>query len=329
VIRWSPDASGWNEDALSAAVERARAGQSSDLVVLQDDRVVVDERWQPEALPQDVASTQKSVTSVLVGIAVGKGLVTCDDRVSDHLGDGWTGRNPPEVERAITVDHLLTMTSGLADDLSFVAPPGQWWDYNLGAAYHTTKRVVAAAAGRSIEDLTREWLTDPLAMTETAWRPRRWDDRLPPRLRPSFEYPDGAPIEGLDTSARDLVRFGRSVLRECVREDGTPLGVDERYRVAMTRPSQGLNPSYGLLWWLNGQPWFLPPKVREPVERPFFPGVPPDAYAALGAQDRLCVVVPSLDLVIARTGAAAGEPGAAGSAFVRELVAAVVAASPS
>ena len=329
MIRWSSDPSGWDERALSAAVEHARANGSTDLVVLRADGVVVDERWHPDDAPQDVASTQKSVTAVLVGIAVGKGLVGRGDLVSDHVGDGWTGRNPPDVEREITVDHLLTMTSGLADDLSFVAPPGTWWDYNLGAAYHTTKRVIAAAAGRSIEALTHEWLTGPLGMAETSWQPRQWDDRIPAHFRHSFEYPDGTPIEGLQTSARDLVRFGRSVLRGCVTEQGAALGVDEAYRLAMTRPSQGLNPSYGLLWWLNGQPWFLPPKVREPVERPFFPGVPDDAFAALGAQDRLCVVVPSLDLVIARTGAAAGERSAAGSTFVRELVAAVVAAAPA
>ena len=329
MIRWLPDRTGWDLPALSAAVERARECQSTDLVILHDDRIVVDERWHPDDAPQDVASTQKSVTSVLAGIAIGKGLVTRSDRVSDHLRDGWTGRNPPEQERAITVDHLLTMTSGLADDMTRVAPPGQWWDYNLGAAYHTTKRVIAAAAGSSIEALTSEWLTGPLGMVETSWQPRRWDDRLPAAFRHSFEYPGGRPIEGLVTSARDLVRFGRSVLRGCVTEAGVSLGVDESFRTAMTRPSQGLNPSYGLLWWLNGQPWFLPPKVREPVERPFFPGVPDDAFAALGAQDRLCVVVPSLDLVVARTGAAAGERSAAGSTFVRELVAAVVAAAPA
>ena len=69
--------------------------------------------------------------------------------------------------------------------------------------------------------------------------------------------------------------------------------------------------------------------MPEPIEGPLLPGVPADAYAALGADDRLCVLVPSLDLVIARTGAAAGERNPAGSPFVRDLVAAVVAAVTS
>jgi CubicO group peptidase (beta-lactamase class C family) len=311
---------------LGAAVDLARAAGSTDLVVLHLGEAVVDERWDDAAAPQDIASAQKSITSVLAGIAIGKGLLTRSDRVSDHVGDGWTGCNPPEVERAITVDHLLTMTSGLADDMTFVAPPGEWWDYNLGAAYHTTKRVIAAAAGLPIGELTAAWLTGPLGLTETSWQPRPWNDQIPPQFRFSFQYPDGSPIEALVTSARDLARFGRSVLRGCMTDDGTSLGVDDAYRAAMTRPSQELNPGYGLLWWLNGQPWFLPPKGREPVRQPFFPGLPDDAFAALGAGDKLCVVVPSLDLVIARTGPAAGERSAAGSTFVRELSAAVAAA---
>jgi CubicO group peptidase (beta-lactamase class C family) len=310
---------------LGAAVGRARAAGSTDLVVLHGGQAIVDERWRPADAPQDIASAQKSVTSVLAGIAVGRGLLARTDRVSDHLGDGWTGANPPEVERAITVEHLLTMTSGLADDMTFVSPPGTWWDYNLGAAYHTTKRVIAAAAGSDIGSLTAAWLTGPLGLAETAWVPREWNDAIPPQFKFSFQYPDGQPIEALITSARDLARFGRSVLRGCVTEDGTPLGVDPSYLAAMTRPSQELNPSYGLLWWLNGQPWFLPPKAREPVHQPFFPDVPADAFAALGAGDKLCVVVPSLDLVVARTGPAAGERSAAGSTFGRQLVAAVVA----
>ena len=320
---------------MDHAVELARTHHSTDLVVLRGDGVVIVTWWEPDEaaagvvverladgrVTQDVASAQKSVTSVLVGIATGAGLVARSDHVSEHLGDGWTGTCPPDVERTITVDHLLTMTSGLGDDMTVMAAPGEWWDYNLGAAYHTLKRVLELAAGQSIQDLTAAWLTGPLGLDDTSWVPRRWDDRLPPRFRHSFEYPDGRPIEGLVTTARDLATFGRAVLT------GIP-GLDPSYREAMVRPSQTLNPSYGLLWWLNGGPFFLPPKVATPVEGPFLPDVPPDAFAAMGANDRLCVVVPSLDLVVTRCGSSAGEPGAAGSRFGRQLVAAVVAALP-
>ena len=71
-------------------------------------------------------------------------------------------------------------------------------------------------------------------------------------------------------------------------------------------PSQELNPSYGYLWWLNGQKSFKQPAgaVREGM---LWPDCPPDSYAALGAQDKKIYVVPSLDLVVSRHGGAAGE----------------------
>jgi CubicO group peptidase (beta-lactamase class C family) len=333
-------AAGWDLEALDAAAALARAGHSTDLVVRHRGAVVVDRAWEPAeaAAPvvverladgrvrQDVASAQKSITAVLVGIAVSRGLVQRGDRVVDHLGPGWTAGKATEAEDRVTVDHLLTMTSGLADDLSVVAPPGEWWDYNLGAAYHLLKRVLTAVTGLAIDALLQDWLAGPLALADTRFEPRRWDDRIPAVFRASFEYPDGAPIEGLVTTARDLATFGQAVLDELA--GGRGLAVDPTFLRDMVRPSQALNPSYGLLWWLNGQPWFLAPKVREPLTGPFFPGVPDDAIAALGANDRCCVVIPSLGLVVARAGAAAGERSAAGSAFVRDLLARLVAAAP-
>ncbi len=335
------DPTGWDEERLAAGHQFAREHHSTDLVILHEGRVVLDESWEPDEaaqavvverldghrVTQDIASAQKSVTSVLIGIAASRGIIGLSDRVSDHLGDGWTGCNSVEDERAIHVEHLLTMTAGLADDMSFVAPPGQHWDYNLGAAYHTLKRVLTAAAGETLDVITQRWLKGPLGMTETSWVPRVWNDRLPEAFRSMFQYPDGAAIEGLVTTGRDLATFGFAVLRGCSTPTG-PLGVDEGYRMAMTRPSQELNPAYGCLWWLNGQPWYLPPKIVTRVDGPFFPGVPSDAYAALGAHDRLCVVVPSLDLVVARCGASAGEPSAAGSRFARELLGQLLAAGP-
>jgi CubicO group peptidase (beta-lactamase class C family) len=290
-------------------------------------QAVVAERLDGSRVRQDIASAQKSITSVLTGIAVAKGLVSLGDRVSDRLGDGWTGGNPIEVERAITLEHLLAMTSGLADDMTFVAPPRERWDYNLGAAYHTAKRVIAAGAGEPLETVTEKWLTGPLGMTESSWVPRHWNDRLPARMKSSFAYPDEKPIEGFVTTARDLARFGFAVLHGCESADG-PLGVDEGYRQLMVQPSQTLNPAYGWLWWLNSSSWFLPPKATSPVDTPFLPGAPADAFAAMGANDRICVVVPSLDLVIARCGASGGERSAAGSMFGRELVAKLIAAMP-
>ncbi len=71
----------------------------------------------------------------------------------------------------------------------------------------------------------------------------------------------------------------------------------------MLRPSQQMNPSYGFLWWVNGQAssvsWAATP---ERTEGALIPSAPADLVAAQGARDRKLYVIPSLDLVVTRLG---------------------------
>ena len=80
---------------------------------------------------------------------------------------------------------------------------------------------------------------------------------------------------------------------------------DRDYLHAALRPSQKLNPSYGYLWWLNGQPE-VARGAGERVKGPLIPTAPSDLVAALGAVDRKLYVVPSLGLVVTRLGNSTG-----------------------
>ena len=104
------------------------------------------------------------------------------------------------------------------------------------------------------------------------------------------------------TTARDLARLGLLILAGGAWR-GETIVEDADYLAEMLRPSQALNPAYGLLWWVNGQAsalsWALPP---EKTAGPLIPSAPPDLVAAQGARDRKLYVVPSLDLVVARLG---------------------------
>lgn len=287
----------------------ARRNRSSDLVVTRRGETLVDERWAPR---RDVASAQKSIVAVLVGIAIGRGQLRLSDTVSSYLGDGWTGHDVP-TERDITVEHLMSMTSGLGDAMEFVAKPGERWDYSL-IVYPQTKPVLEAAVGRTLRDMTAEWLTGPLGMTESAWEDRVWDGTLPDGWKPAFFYPNGRPMEAFVSTARDMAIFGNAVMGGCAG-----LGVDEEFRQRMTRSSQALNPAYGLLWWVNESSFSYAPKATRPVDGPFMPGLPADAFAALGAGEQCCVVIPSAEMVIARTGEQSTDGDLAGGSFVRDL----------
>jgi CubicO group peptidase (beta-lactamase class C family) len=243
---------------------------------------------------EDVASAQKSVAAVIVGMAVERGLLRLDDAVTTHLGEGWSEASP-EQERRITVRHLLSMTSGLATDLTYAADPGTRWLYNT-PAYHNVMRVVEAVTGRERDDVTREWLTARLGMQNSSWTLRTWAD---PAIGAAFS-----------TTARDLARMGL-MIQAGGRWGSERLFQDRAFLDEMLSPSQPLNPAYGYLWWLNGQDFSLAAGGRTPRrDGPLVSAAPPDLVAMQGALDRKLYIVPSLNLVVARlgdSGAADGE----------------------
>ena len=78
---------------------------------------------------------------------------------------------------------------------------------------------------------------------------------------------------------------------------------DVNYFQNMIKPAQTLNPSYGYLWWLNGQSSFiLPGTSGEILQGPLIPNAPSDLIAALGYGDKKIYVSKSKDLVVIRHG---------------------------
>ena len=303
---------GWDEKALEAALQYAGECQSTGVVILHNGRMVAEKYWDstsasprlkrmiPEVLDgnrtrEDVASVQKSVTSFLCGVAVTKGLLSIDKPVSVYLGEGWS-KATAEQEGAVTVRHLMTMTSGLSAELEYQVPPGSRWRYNTNAYAKTTK-VLEAAVDKDMNALTAEWLTGPTGMRESKWEPRT-------RLEAAVE----ANSIGFVTSARDLARFGLLILAGAKWND-TDLLSNPAYLKESLSPSQKLNPAYGLLWWLNGQSSYVEAAGGERVEGTMNPAAPADLVQAAGALGRKCYIVPSLGLVVTRLGDQPGDPG--------------------
>jgi CubicO group peptidase (beta-lactamase class C family) len=310
----TPASVGWKEDKLAAALQLAGRTRASGVVILHRGKILAEQYWKPDEdakagakareygalirgrdaaghAIEDVASVQKSVAAILVGIAQHRGLLRLDDPVQKHLGPGWS-KASREQEQAITLRHLLTMTSGLADDLTFEAPAGTRWRYNTTAYAHTVK-VIAAASKLAPNDFTRAWLTGRIGMSDSSWT-----------ARPGAGRENAANALGFATTARDLARFGLLILAEG-KYAGETVIADREFLQAALRPSQTLNPSYGYLWWLNGQSE-VARGAGERAKGPLIPTAPPDLVAALGAVDRKLYVVPSLELVVARLGNSTG-----------------------
>lgn len=298
-----PASINWDPARLSAALDVAGDRHSSGVVILHNGRILAERYWDlidpPRAygnsvqgkdaaghVIEDVASAQKSIVAVLIGMAQERQLLRLDDPISQYLGAGWS-KASPEQEKLISIAHLLSMSSGLKDDLSFDATAGTTWYYNT-PAYHMLMRVVEAAAGKNRDALTREWFTDKLGMVNSGWTARPWAS---------------ADIAvGFSTTARELARFGLMIQAGGRWREETLLG-DSAYLSQMLAPSQSMNPAYGYLWWLNGQPFSRAAGAGAPRHEGFLiKAAPADLVAMQGALDRKLYIIPSLGLVIARLG---------------------------
>jgi CubicO group peptidase (beta-lactamase class C family) len=298
-----PTDAGWDAKKLQVVLDYAGGNQSSGVVILYRGRILAEQYWKMQGAKsakfrqrivgkdkqgrniEDVASAQKSVASMLVGIAQQKGLLKISDRVDQYLGKGWS-KATAEQEQAITIRHLITMTSGLTEQRTFEAAAGTKWRYNTWA-YAKSIDVLEKVTKMDRHVLTRKWLTGPVGMANSRWVHRK---------SKQVQLINGF---GFATSARDLARFGLLAMAKGKWGENTILS-DQKYLRESTRSSQKLNPFYGYLWWVN-QNTITPSKARRLTTAPL------DMFSANGALNRRCFVVPSLQLVVTRLG---DQPGA-------------------
>jgi len=237
---------------------------------------------------EDVASIQKSIVSILIGIAQQKGLININESVTSYIGS-WTQLSA-EKESLIKVRNLLTMTSGLDVDLNYNAEPGLKWLYNT-RAYSQLINILEKTSGLSINELSSEWLFDKLQMNETFWKERK---------KGRMGFPKDSAKYGLVTTAKDLLKFGEFIL------NGGEVGTDHvisdiDFFDDTFLKSQNMNEAYGYLWWLNNSKTHMTWE-KELSSGNLFSHAPKDAILALGLGSRVLAIVPSEELVLVRLG---------------------------
>ncbi|MGE0601548.1 MAG: serine hydrolase domain-containing protein [Dehalococcoidia bacterium] len=304
----TPQSAGWSETALARSLELAAEYHSSGVVFLHRGRIVAEQYWTLDEATvaaagplapslvygqtdegyalEDVASAQKSVVAVLCLIARDRGLIAFNQPVSDFLGSGWT-KATREQEKHIRLYHLLSMTTGLNDRLEFEAVPGTRWHYNT-PAYQKLLPLLMGVSKLSANELTQTWLGEAIGWQHTYWVER------------PFKDVSGQPMRGIVTTARDLARFGLLILSKGLwdrTEVIAPTSVAE-----MLRPSQALNPAYGLLWWLNDSDRYMVPASTESIPGRRLPDAPQDMATMAGLLNRYVFVIPSWEAVIVRMG---------------------------
>lgn len=293
---------GFNEERLAAALDYGTQLLSSSIRVYrygclaaetQQDQVSV---W----VPQLMASASKTILSLSIGRAVTLGHLRLDDPIGKYLPEA----DAPHA--ALTVRQLLTQTSGLAlvlaDEIAgILSDPVQqtlampFW-YEPGTEYMyaqntlaTLARIVERASGEEFQVFTQRELMTPMGIARNHW--------LWLRDRSGGTIAAG----GLLMRPDDEARMGHLMLYEG-RWRGQQL-IDAAYMRELRRGTAA-NPGYGFLVWTNEGDWHKGSAIGRPVriDYPLLPGVPRDAYGAMGALGQMIVAIPSRHLVIVRNG---------------------------
>lgn len=291
-----------NLDWCAEADAYSRAHGGEELRVEQAGRVVYED-YAPglsEDTPRKIYSGTKSFIAVTAMLLVERGLLKLDERASDTLTE-WKN----DARRSITIDQLLSQTSGLDPDgaciycqcnqlsaatrVPLVSPPGARFHYGAAGyqAFGEILRRKIARHGESVEDIVSDTLLDPYDLDVDSWKR---DDAGNVLIH-----------AGMWMSAKAWAKFGNLLLHPVPATGGHPgaLGFPTLFR------GHAANPAYGLGFWLNApqhEPRAQSLKDLQPAidGDQLYPGGPRDLFACIGSYRQRLYMIPSRQLVIVR-----------------------------
>lgn len=298
-----PPADAGMDEALLQAAERYALQAGGAGLIIRKGRLVhswgpIDRRW-------DLKSTTKSIGAIALALAMDDNRVRLADLAVTHLpgfGQPPVTNDPAQLSR-ITLLQLATHTAGFEKPGGYgrlVAAPGTQWLYSDGGL-NWLADILTNVYAQDLAELFISRVWPVLGINErddVHWRLSVNGMRPDPRPN-GIEHREFA--AGIIANVNAMARVGLLYLRRGEWANGqrlfsasftdvvrTPTAQAAAARLAEPLDFPEANLRYGVLWWTN--------------TTGALPQVPRDAYWAWGLGDSLIVVIPSLDLVIARAG---------------------------
>lgn len=261
----TPEAEGMDGEKLNYIddyIKQKRYRLVNSVLVIRNEKIVFEHYYNKfnENSRNNIKSIWKSILSITLGICIDKGIIkSLDEPISNYLPE--FAQDNHLYHKAITIRHLLTMTSGIywnggvhyhcpmlaqmmrtkswvshIADVTMKYYPGdkflyKEWDVILLSA------AIGKASGKTAYELCKEFLYKPLDINSGIW------SQSPDNV--SYTIMKGE--ENSDLSARDLAKIGLLFLNNGVFQ-GERI-VSEDYVKQAIAPSKA-NSSYGYLWWI-------------------------------------------------------------------------------
>jgi CubicO group peptidase (beta-lactamase class C family) len=306
-IEWleaTPAKSGINNAALESLYSEIAQDPHHDLkgiVIVRNDRLAAENYFNGDSVDalHDIRSATKSITSLLMGIAIQKGLV---HGVNDSIALYLPGL-PKDGKEKITIKDLLNMRSGLdVDDEDPSTPgnednldnssdwirtvysvplkevPGSKYNYCSVNAF-LTGAIIENASHMPLDEFAKVTLFDPLGIQEYRWR--------------------HVPINritgqgNLSITTRDLAAIGQLILnggvangRRLVGQEWIMKSLASQVAISDSDPYADF---YGYMWYTKTEP---------------LGGIAIEVHFASGNGGNKIYIVPSLHMIVAITSSA-------------------------
>jgi CubicO group peptidase (beta-lactamase class C family) len=292
----TPEEQGMDPAALAKLIEYGTSRSFDSLLIVRHGRIVLDASYAPYTadIPHITNSVTKAVIGTLTAIAHKDGLL---DSANHQMLDFFRDRsiaNVDDKKKAITVQNLLDMTSGLdwseplngrpdsliemersPDWVKFILDrpmsntPGDIFNYNSGNP-HLLSAILTKLTGMSASDYAKARLFGPLGISA-------WNWRRDPQGISTGGY-------GLALHPRDMAKIGYLYLRQGEWE-GKPL-VPRDWVEKASRANVNMNSSSTPELRYANFFWALPNKL---------------VYMAVGYHCQVIMVFPALDIVAVTT----------------------------
>ena len=319
------------EPILEAAgrIENGEYGEVHSMLIYKNDKLVFEEYYKGHTYKWDapghygdyvtwnrtmqhcIHSDTKSFTSLCIGIAIDKGFINdVNQSIFDYLPEYEAYKT--DGKQNITIEHLLTMTSGIKweewkislastenDQIAIwfyedgpahyilrkplVAPPGTHFNYS-GGDIQLLAEILHNATGMKLDEFSAKYLFEPMGITTYDW----W------LIFPSGEIQAAG---GLKLRPRDMVKTGtmmlskglwngsRIVSKKWIDRCIAPYSGNRNIKI----PGEDVGKvGYAYTWW---------------TKKFNYKGKSITWYTALGWGGQKISILPELDMVIVFTGA--------------------------
>ncbi len=274
----------------------------NSVLLIKNNELIIDEYFNgyDAKTIHDLRSVNKSIKSLLLGIAIDKGMIEdINEPISKYLKSHEPRKNLDERKNEITIKHLITMSAGwdcndwdkkskgqedrvykkedwiqYTLDLPMINNHGEVSNYcSMGVIIMA--EIVSQASGMGLDEFAEQYLFRPLGIESL-----RWDHTEEKQVIASGKR--------LSLKPRDMAKIGQLVLNEGVWM-GEQIVSANWIQDATTAKTTITNIEYGYLWWnipfnVNGKTYM--------------------SKTATGNGGQYIMVIPEMDIVAVFTGEA-------------------------